>query len=166
MKISVDSASNIPKTIIWEFSGSSTLVSRVGNLCYWDSTHHISRYEYWLSSVLLIDSESKLQRFLQAVMLNESADDVKQMIFLWHELFKLHLPQIMFTYENSAMCASISSLPYSEHIFHLLCFFHLIDQNFKSKVRACLSSEAEGSVWPLFRKDIVLCRNATTEQDF
>ena len=49
LKVILEKASAVPKTVIWEFNGSASLVSRVTDIGFWDTTHHISRYDYRLS---------------------------------------------------------------------------------------------------------------------
>ena len=160
-----ESARNTRRTNTWTFSGSSFLVSCVKDLRLWDLTHHISRYEYRLSKNSLIDSESKSRCSLQAFSLLHEQ-------LMWNIWFSHGMKSLNF-------CASSHIHRGREchtrvyifitvlwALYLLLCFFHLIDQNAKSKVIACFNSEAEGNVWLLFRKDIVLCRDATTEQNF
>lgn len=53
----VISTSNVLEFITWSFKGSKEVVKRCSDICFWDYTHHMTRYSYKLSSFTIVDSE-------------------------------------------------------------------------------------------------------------
>lgn len=77
----------------------------------------------------------------------------------------MRLPPVIFTDGDDAMYAAIAYLPYSEDIRHLICTFHLFDQNLKRTVQHILTSSAGASSLASFRKCLSICRQAISEDD-
>ena len=88
----ISEETNTLKSVAWCFRGSRELVNRVGDLCFWDSTHHMTRFNYKLSSMILVDSEGKSRAVLYCLSLSETAIDYKRIIDCWHSAFSLPLP--------------------------------------------------------------------------
>lgn len=71
----LDESSALLKSIRWTFSGSRDVVSRCNDLMFWDSTHHVARYNYKLSTFTAVHSEGKSRAVLISLNLSETTVD-------------------------------------------------------------------------------------------
>ena len=148
---------------MWSFKGSCDIVKRCGEISFCDSTHHLKNYAYKLSAITLIDSEGSTRTVLLSLHLHENADSFKRIFVSWHEAFGCRIPRVILTEGDKGNFAAIASIPYSCQVVHLLCTFHLFDQNVKRRVEHVITEKTGASAWGLFRKYLSICRQAPTE---
>lgn len=96
--------------------------------------------------------------------LSENERECNRMIYEWNCAFDIRLPQVIMTDGDEAIQCSISTLLYAGEILHLLCVFHLFDQNPKKHVHSALLSVNGRTAWPQFRSELEKRRQAGTEQ--
>ena len=105
---------------------------RYGDVGTFDTTHNMTRYEYKLATIIVVDSESKPRCALFALMLNETVDDFAKFLECWHEASKNPIPIDIITYGDEALAAAITSVLLSIQVHHPLCAYHLFDRNIKN----------------------------------
>ena len=159
-----DDKTGVLNLAVWTLKGSKNLVERCGDLLFWDSTHHMTPYDYKISSLIIVDSECKSRTVMVALMLYERAADFQRVLQCWHDAFNMRFPQVVFTDGDEGISAALSTLQYDEEVIHMLCFFHIMDLNLKKRVQGILSFG--GASWPSFRKQLSNCREAIDEDQF
>ena len=91
----------------------------------------------------MIDSEGSTRTVLLTINLHENADTFKRVLVSWHLAFGCSLPRVIMTNGEEGIFAAIASIPYSHEMVHLLCTFHLFDQNVKKKIRTSSQQRLE-----------------------
>jgi hypothetical protein len=57
---SMDETTGVLRYITWAYAGAGDLVTRYGtDIAMIDSTHHVTSYDYKLSSILVVDAEGR-----------------------------------------------------------------------------------------------------------
>lgn len=72
---------------------------------------------------------------------------------------------VFFSYDDGGIKVAVASFPNTNRINHLLCVFHLFDQNTKQHVQSAISDSGSASGWTLFRSGLSECREAKNEDD-
>lgn len=131
MHVHTDDKTGILKAVMWSFKGSCDIVKRCRQIAFCDSTHHFTKYANKLTSITLIDSEGSTSTVLLRLHLHGNVDSFKRILAWWNEAFGCKFPRVILTDGDEGIFAPIESISSSCEVVHLLCAFHLFDQNVK-----------------------------------
>ena len=79
-----------------------------GDISFCDSTLHLTKYVYKLSSVTVFDSEGSTSTVHLNLRLHETADKFKRILVSWHEAFRCCHPHMIMTDEDEDIFAAIA----------------------------------------------------------
>ena len=88
----IDNETGVLQAVVWSFKGSVDIVRRCGDIAFCDSTHHLTKYAYSISSVTVIDFEGSTRTVLLSIHLHYNSETFKRILVSWHEAFGCSLP--------------------------------------------------------------------------
>ena len=154
------------KSVTWSFKGARRLVQRSKDISFWDSTHTSTLYDYKLSCMTVVDSECVSRTVLFHLTLHEDCNDLSRLLSLWKPAFGVPFPNVFMTDGDAAMGTAVSAMPSDQDTVHLRCVFHIFDKNVSDAVKTTVNARTSSTGWPLFRKGLSFCREASTEEEF
>lgn len=161
----IDLDTGVLSSIVWSFKGSNEIFSRCGDLGFVDSTHHLTKYSYKLTTIIVPDSESKSRSALLMLHLRGDVHAMQKLLQSWVAAFNLSLPEVMFSDADPAIGAAIFSVPEESPVHHLLCTWHLFDERVRKNGGTLLNIENKGS-WTRFRPTLTAIRDCMDEFKF
>jgi MULE transposase domain len=117
--------------LVWALKGSRTVVIKYGgDFATSDSTHHVTRYDFKLWSLKLLDTDRWSRVVFMALIVDETKSTLRKLLCDYMRALDSRLPRTMLTDNDAAFSAAISGL--DDPPIRKLCRWHLYDMNIHS----------------------------------